>query len=376
MAEVLGADTILALALPTGVDGDRIAQWAMRDGTTYQQVISSLSLALAGLNSELAQMHGFWMSLTEEPNFEYPDGGSVTDLPEITDVDDPDAISGTTLGHMIDLRVYGAAIGGSKRYFRDARMPRLRSSVKTLVLQAKHRFDKKLFTRFFSNTENAVGSGYDVPFVRGTGGNVDYTPIAMGGEAFSSSHDHFIGLDSGSKGFDDVVEESIEHLAEHGHEGPYDMWVSKTDVDAGSYHSLADFIEFTAPVATRIDRGGSTTGNDFFAQGNPNLFGVIGYYQSRYGQVNLHATSRIPTGYAGAWKSYGNLDSRNPLAVRVHPDEGFGVRVIPETTNDNKYPIKKLNIEFEFGVSVGEDRTNGVVSYLVSGGTYANPTIS
>jgi hypothetical protein len=60
----------------------------------------------------------------------------------------------------------------------------------------------------------------------------------------------------------------------------------------------------------------------------------------------------------------------------VHPEVGFGFYIVPETTQDDKYPIKEVHTEFEFGVGVGEDRTNGAVGYLVSGGTYANPTIS
>jgi hypothetical protein len=377
MAEILGPATILAFALPTGVDGDRIAKWQLRDGTSYQQVVQQTALALSDLNTEFTQRYGNWMSITEEMMMEYENGGSVTELREITDVDKVDVISGSTIGHMIDLKVYGGGVGGTKRYFRDARAAQVRSHVATLVRQAKWRFEKKLFNRFFTNTENAIGnSGYDVPFVRGSGGNVDFTPPPYHGEVFLSSHDHFIGLDSGSKGFDDVIEECIEHLAEHGHEAPFNMIVSKTDVDAGSYHALADFVELKSNVIINIDRGGSTSGNELYANGTPQLRGVIGHYQSRYGQVDLMATPRVPTGFAGAYKSYGQLDPRNPLAVRVHPAVGFGIRIVTETTNDNEYPIKQLNVEFEFGVSVGSDRTNGVVAKLVSGGAYGNPTIS
>ena len=75
-------------------------------------------------------------------------------------------------------------------------------------------------------------------------------------------------------------------------------------------------------------------------------------------------------------KSYGQLDPRNSLAVRVHPDVGFGLRIVTETTDDNQYPIKQVNVEFEFGVGVGNDRTNGAAAILVSGGAWANPTIT
>lgn len=377
MAQLLGADTILALALPTGVDADRIAKWTMQDGTTYQQFVQMLSLGLADLNQEFGNKWGYLFSITESPFMEYPDGSTTTALQMITDVDNVDAIHGTTIGHMIDLEVYGGAIGGSKRFFRDARMARIRSNVRTLVDRAKWRFELNLFTRLFTNTENAVGSGYDVPFVRGTGGNVDFTPPAFSGETFATSHDHFLGVDSDTKGYDDVLEELVETLVEHGHDAPFDVIVSKTDIDAGSYQALAKWADLVdIPQLSMIDKGGLTTGNHFFANGNPMLQGIVGYYKSRYGTVNVRTSARVPQYYAAGFKSYGLLDPRNPLAVRVHPEEGFGVRVVPETTSDVKYPIKKVNIEFEFGVGVGEDRTNGAVAFLDASGTWTNPTIS
>src|SRR3990172_7758005 len=268
MAEIIGPATILAHALPTGVDGTRVAQWMMKDGTNFQAFIAQLSQAVGGLNAELVQQWGWLFSLTEDMYMEYPDGGAITDLKQITDVDKVDVVSGSTIGHMIDLFPYGGGVGGSKRYFRDARASQVRSHIATLIRQAKWRFEKKLLTRLFTNTENAIGSaGYDVPFVRGTGGNVDYTPPAFAGEVFTSSHDHFVGVDSTSLGYDEVIEYLAETLVEHGHEAPFDMVVSKVQVDAGSYHALADFVELKSNVIQVIDRGGASTGNQFFAAG-------------------------------------------------------------------------------------------------------------
>lgn len=377
MAEILGVQTILAHALPTGVDGARVAQWQLQDGITWQQFVTDYATALAGLNQELGAQWGWLFGLTEDVMLEYENGSSVTPARDVTDVDDYEASAGRTLGHMIDLRVYGDAVGGTKRYFRDLRSSQLSAHLRPSVRKLRWRFEQKLLNRMFTNTENAIGSaGYDVPFVRGTGGTVDFTPPAYGGEAFTSSHDHFLGIASGSKGFDAAIEETIETLVEHGHMAPFDMIVSKADVDGGSYHALTKFVELKSNVIQVIDRAGATSGAQFFADGQASLMGLIGYYQSRYGQVNLRATARVPAGYGAAGKSYGNLDPRNPLAVRVHPMEGFGARLVIESSDDEKYPIKKVKAEMEFGVGVGEDRTNGAAFYRAAGGTWANPTIS
>lgn len=377
MPEVLGPQTILSKALPTGVDGTRLAQWAFRSGRTYAQVVNDLALALGDFNAEMARNWSWLYYITEELALEYPDGGAVTPLQEITDTDDVDSVHGTTIGHMIDLIAYGGGIGGSKRWFRDAREAQFLSQLQTIIRRAKWRFEQQVLTRWLTNTENAVGTGYDVPFVRGTGGNVDFTPPAFGGEAFTSSHDHYLGFNSSTQGvgLDDLLNGLAETLQEHGHMPPYTAMVSRADV--ATYRALTDFVQLVDTRIQIVERGGATAGAQYFAQGGGmNEFGVFGGFQSDYGYVELRATGRIPTGYAGMTKSYGQNDARNGIAIRVHPDLGFGAYVVPETTDDRQYPIKKVNCEFEFGVSVGQDRTNGAAGYLVAGGSWANPTIS
>lgn len=374
MAEIVGPQTILAKALPTGWDGTRLAEWALRDGITYGQYVNQVALAMADFNQEMVNQWGWLMYPTEEIAMEYEDGGSVTAAPDITDVDNVDSIGGSTIGHMIDLRVYGGAIGGTRRYFRDARSAKLDTAITTQVRRLKWRFEQKLLTRWFVNTENTIGSaGYDVPFVRGTGGTVDFAPPAFDGEAFTTSHNHYLGVDDDSLSPADSLNQMAETLQEHGHEPPYTAMVARADIS--SYYALTGFVELVDTVVSAIDRGGVTSGNEFFARGQ-RQYGMIGYFQSEYGLIELRASSRVPTLYAGLAKSYGNLDSRNPLAVRVHPDVGFGAYIVPETTADDDYPIKKMNIEMEFGVGVGIDRTNGAASYLISGGSWVNPTIS
>jgi len=374
MAEVIGPQTLLNKALPTGVDGTRVAEWTLRDGITYGELINRVALAVGDFNQEIVNDWGWCFGLTEEVMMEYEQGGSVSEMPEITDVDDITTIHGTTIGHMIDFKHYGRAIGGSKFYLRDARSAKIQASIRTLVRTARERFEKRLLTRWFTNTENSIGSaGYDVPFVRGTGGTVDYAPLPYDGEAFTTSHTHFLGVDDDTYDWNHVLEQMAEHLAEHGHSAPYTALVSKTDVS--NYMALTDFVEVVDQVVSVVDRAGATSGNQFFAVGQ-RPFGLLGYYQSEYGLIEVRFSNRIPTLYAGLTKSYGQLDTRNGLAVRVHPDVGFGAYILPETTLDDDYPVKKLDVIMEFGVGVGEDRTNGVAAYLHADGTWTNPTIS
>lgn len=374
MAEVIGHLNLLNKALPTGVDGTRLAEWMMRDGVTYGQLANEIALALGDANQRLVQKWGWLFFVTEELFMEYPNGGSVTAMAELTDEDRPKARHGTTIGHMLPLKAYGDAVGGTRRYMRDVRSAQIRAAIGNIVRSAVWRFEQALLTRWLTNTENAIGSaGYDVPFVRGTGGNVDFAPPAYEGEAFTTSHTHYLGVDDDSLSLADALNQSAETLQEHGHEPPYTAVVSRADIAA--YAALTKFVEMVDPMIMVIDRGGESSGNQLFRRGMPEL-GHFGDYQSDYGLIELRSTGRLTTGYGGVAKSYGQLAAANPLAVRVHPAVGFGIQVVPETLPDDDVPVKQLDVEFEFGVGVGMDRTNGVSFHLVSGGTFVNPTIS
>lgn len=376
MAEVIGAHNVLDKALPTGVDGTRLAEWALRDGVTYGELVNSMALALGAANAELVNKWGWMFSITEELMMEYENGGSVSPLPELTDMDRPEPLMGTTIGHMLDLRYYGQAIGGTRRFWRDIRSAKLRASIAAIVRRGVWRFEQKLLTRLLTNTETAIGSaGYDVPFVRGTGGNIDFAPPAYEGEAFTTSHDHYLGFNSGASAtLATMLNGLAETIQEHGHEPPYDALVARADI--ATYAGLTKFVEIIdVQGLLAIDRGAESSGNQLFRTGDRTM-GHFGDYQSDYGLIRLHSTARIPTLYSGMVKSYGQLDSRNSMAVRVHPDQGFGFMVVPQTTPDDDTPVQQLDVEFEFGIGVGMDRTNGAAGYLVSGGSWVNPTIS
>jgi hypothetical protein len=376
MAEIVGPATIVRRALPSGWDGTKIAEWEAIQGISWQEFMSRVALAIGTKNTELDNKWSWSYQLTEDIKMEYEDGGSVTPMELITDQDRVNIRHGSTIGHMLQLNPYGGAVGGTWRFFRDARLAQIVADIAVIVRTGEWRFEQTLLTRLLTNTENAIGSaGYDVPFVRGTGGQIDYTPLPYAGETFTTSHDHFLGIASGSKTRAQMIDEMAEHLEEHGHTGPYTMLISRADV--ANFTVLGKFVQFVAPVVTTIDLGGATSGNNMFAQGQPMVTdGVFGYYQSDYGLIELRTSKRIPTKYAWMGKSYGSKDVRNPLALRVHPVQGFGMFVVPSNSDETSYPITRMNIEFEFGVGVGADRTNGVAAYYDASGTWTNPTIS
>lgn len=378
MAEILGPQTILSRALPEGVDATELAKFAIRGNYTWADAVTEMSAAIGQFNQDFVARWGYLFSVTEDDWMEYPNGGSVTRAKAITDVSKPDDVHSDTKGHMIGLIPYGNAIGGTWRFFRDARQAQLEAMVRAALLQHEDRLEFELLNRLFIDDEIAVGAaGYNVPFVLTTG-TVDWVPPKRDGKDFAS-HTHYNGFDSDAspaKTFTDVLNYLVEDVAEHGHQPPYTAVISRTDI--ATYEALGKAVEWVAPIISTVDRGGATSGAQFFAGYTPQLMnGVVGFYKSPLGLVELRPTYRVPTGYAAVFKSYGQNDPRNPLAIRVHPNQGFGVFITSEVApNSANFPLGKLTIEAEFGVGVGMDRTNGALGYLSTSGNWTDASIS
>ena len=376
MADYTGVLTTLSHALPTGLDATRLAQWRLRNGRSYEQVRADIAAALDGVNSDILSAWGPLVHVTTDDYIEYQDGGGTGDMIDVTDLDRVEAKRGETKGHMIDLREKGDAIGGTEKFFRDARESVITASVAGMVQRGRNTLEKAILTRAMNNTVNAIGSaGYDMPFANASG-TVAWTPPAYGGKNFASSHDHFIGYDSGSKNLGDVLTGLTATVHEHGHPGPFHAFVSEADVTP--IRALNNYVQ---PTRFAVDRGGETNGNRAFvsgAVGGLPAVGArsIGWFDSGYGEIELFSTNRIPTGFALVFKSYGVNDPRNPIWVRVHPEVGFGFFMKEIPSFSTTYPVKTIEVRIEYGISVGRDRTNGAVAKLVSGGSYGNPTIS
>lgn len=377
MTVVLGPSTLMDRALPSGIDFGYVSQWKMQDGVSYGQVAQILVTAAGTVNEDMVAKWGWLFSFTENIMVEYPQGNTAAPMPRITDDTRPKPVKANLIGHMVEENFNGDAIAGSRLFWERARSEQIYATAGAIIERAVWRFELDLLNRFFLNTEYTIGSGgYNVPFVRGNGGNVDYIPFSYEGQNFDATHNHFIGYNASTpKTFADVLNGLAAELAHHGHKPPFRAMVSRTDVDAGTFNALTNIIRFVNVAGGLIVAGGSTS-NPQFIQQTTYDYDHVADFQTNNGIVQLYATSRVPTGYVGMAKSYGQLDKRNPLVVYTYPGKGFGVSVVPQTVANEEVPISQIDLEFNFGVGVGKDRTNGAVGYLVAGGTYANPTIS
>lgn len=382
VADLKGVLTTLSNVLPLGEDGTRIAQWMLRGGVSYDVVRADVVASMNGVNLEMLSNDGPMVYVSPEDHFEYSTGGSIYKMPRLSDLDRPTPRRGKTSGHMVDLWKVGDAIGGSEDFFMDARPALITTSIAQLISAGRNTWEIDLFTRFFTNTENQLGTyGYDVGFCDAST-TVQYAPLQWNGKVFSTSHNHYIGYDSGSKTFADVFDGLALTITEHGHQPPLMALISEADVV--TIRALANFIR-PLDASTGWDRGGLTSGGTLRQDGEtpapPPMGGrFVGWYDSSYGRLVLFATNRIATGYVGMFKSYGTNDPRNPLVVRIHPQIGFGYYIAEIPSNVTTWPVKVIEVYNRYGISVNGEgqsaRTAGAVGLLVSGGVFVNPTIS
>lgn len=371
--------------VPAGIDPARMVLWEKRGKFSYEYVRSIIGASVQSINEERAMAWGDMIALTEEQSVWYMNGGAVQPVPITMGRSRPPLVIGNNAGHMIDLQVWSLAFGGTTRDLSDMTESQLIGGVVGLATAMRDQFDFQILNRAMTNTEVLLGtSGYSVGFCDGSPNGATtgpkYAPPKWNGVTFYEDHQHYVGYNSGAgKTFADVFEGLALLVAEHGLPLNTDFKIMVSETDVATIRALTNYVMPIVDVSE--DRGGNTSGNIFYEGGSvgpiPASGGrYLGAYNTAYGFGQLYSTPRIPTGYAYLYRPGPALAANNALAVRYRPETGYGIRIAEIPDFGTTFPIKEIDVEDEYGVSAGKNRYAGAVGYLVSGGTFANPTIA
>ena len=365
----LGFADLKDTALPSLWDLAEIKKLALADGSTFDQVVRDIISGMQVLNGQLLDMpnYGGLFAVQDNIELEYPIGVS-NGFEEATEYNIPNPKRGATTGHSLPIKPYDRALGWTMMYLRKARTTKLDADVRSVITDARNLWQKKLLERFFKLEGETVGAtaNASVPFVDAAATDTAYVPPASPeGEAFASSHTHLLRLNGITQA---NVNTALEHLQEHGHQSPFDLITSRADI--ASWVNKTNVTGFKNPEWSGIVYHASATERAAIQE----ITEFFGYIETDYGVARLWSTPRLPTTFWGAYKSYGPGDPRNPLRVRFDPKIGFGYNLIPGQYVNA--PSQVALAYTEFGVGVGEDRTNGVLVRNDSSGDYTTPTIS
>lgn len=361
----LGNRDLSNLTLPTGWDASALARFALGDRTSYATVAGLLNQAVGGLNASLSgdPLYGSVLSFTDEPTVQYNVGGNDS-AERHTEYGRPDARRADLEGHMLPKDKWDRGLGWTWDYLREASLPQVQADIAMAVAAMRNRWQIEILSRLLKRGDDsgvALGlgtGGYSPGFATAAAStNVDFVPPTYAGVGFTSAHEHYVAIAGGlmtAAVFADIEAE----LAEHGHLGPYDAWISP--LDAPTVVALSGFV----PVRNELTVYGSGATYAAFGEDMDELNGTR--YIGAIGNVRIRVHPRMPQYYAFGFKSYGNLSPRNPLRVRLAKGETRPavVAMTDPRAGNATTPLQYMMLYFEFGVGIGSDRTNGTPRYV------------
>ncbi len=339
----------------------------LASGKTADAMLADVQTGLNIKNGEILS-HPYYsglFSITDEVFVESAVGGS-RGVVEITDRTVMDPGGGNTTGHSVPIKTWGRAIGWSFMGLQKASQRKLDADVTAVMSDLGTHPQFRILRRFFLMAAEDVGdtSNASLPLANGTANTTKYIPMPNGeGKVFLNTHDHFLRVPTLNVS---AVDAAINHLEEHGHKAPWDITASSNATDIAAWQAMANWRPPTFSeihyMSLSTDRAKLST-TDF----------VQGFYEHAKGIARVWFNDRVPTNYFGVHKNYGVGSQMNPVRYRIDPITGFGYKIMPGQWLNQPQIYAAVATEYDAGI--GEDRTNGVLTFVAGSGDYIDPVI-
>ncbi len=368
-----GQRALADLVLHTGWDATELKTHQLKDGTTYDSIVSQINSALGVLNAEL-NGSPLWSSATyvqDDPEVEYRVGAS-NGFERHTEYGRPEAKRAETEGHMLPLFGHDRMLGWTWDYLKEARMMQIQADIADAIKDARTLYRTQLLGRVLkrgddSGKANGLGTtGLSAGFATAAASTgVDFTPETYAGNSFTSDHEHYVAI-AGGVYTNAVFSDAKGELKEHGLEPSYEFWISSADEA-----TVKGLSEFTKAADSLIAYGANTN----IAQvGTQMIDGA--YYIGTIHDFAVRVVPGMPQYYGFGFKSFGANSQRNPLGIRVPKGQQLvTVTAMPDpNAGSGILPLQNLMLYVEFGVGV-KNRINGTARY-VNNATWADGTAS
>jgi hypothetical protein len=152
----LGTRDTTSLVTLTGWDAPELRKFALADGTTYDQVVAQINIAMGALNAELYNnpLYGTLASYTDQPDIEYNMGASAG-MELHTEYGMPDNQRAITEGHMLPLQKWDRGLGWTWDYLKDARLNQIQADIALGIQDIRDRWRVQLFTRLLKRGDDS-----------------------------------------------------------------------------------------------------------------------------------------------------------------------------------------------------------------------------
>jgi len=361
----VGPNDLKQFTLPATWDAAYLERYRLADGVTYDQLVADIGTGLTLANADLLRdpLLSSLVSTTTEIALEYR-VGVTNGFQEHTEYSRPDAGRGATSGHMLPLKGYDRGLGWTWDFLRKARRMQIDADIAAAMQDLRDLFARTVLTRLFRSTFEPVGAGRSVPLADGGVADANYVPLPYPdrGGTFTSAHTHLAFLDGIIQA---NLETAVAHVWEHGYDAPYDLLIAQADI--ASWTNTANVTGFV-PRPDPLLRYGATAD---LANVSTEYIGAV---ETDYGACRMRVSGRVPTGYWAVYKSYGAMDDRNPLKVRLDPTVGQTIARLLAGDHIREFPLENAILFAEFGVGVA-DRVSAIV-VRNDAAAYVNPVIS
>jgi hypothetical protein len=350
--------------LPDNIDETYLRGLEMRSGLTMEEMMTLIDQRLAAFNGSIPAMVAMLISPTTEAE---TDGRGATpfDVHERGEYNVPRGQQNEVLKHMLPLRGYDVATNWTEDGLEEMSRQSIENQIDGIIMGLRNQAIVKTLTRLFSDAEmrvQATSTASSPGFAgSGTGANV-FGGAYPDGRSLPSGYSHYYAADTDASGEPEAtIYEAVKRLAEW-HDPPFDLLAPSAQVN-----TVQGFDDFYDAGSALVRRGNVESE----AQVDASMY--VGVLATEYGDVRVHRNlKRTSDSVIAIFKTYGNLDPRNPLAWRYDEEKGRGAYL----RSRSLFPLSNAVVRHDYGIGVS-DRTAAVLISTGSGeSTYNAPTIS
>lgn len=350
--------------LPAGIDEAYLRGLRTRAGVDFPAILRMLDQRLGALNTTLDPLVASLIYPTTDVMaestppvaFQIDERGEYTlARPQLADV-------GAT---MLPIRGYDVSMGFTEDGLELMSLSRIEVQVDSVLLGWRRLYRRKAFERLFSDLEMRVDirtAATSPGFAgSGTGSNV-FTPTTYpDGTAIPGGYTHYYRIAAAAlaAGLLTVVQQIRKW-----NPPPYDLAAPQAMLDLITAINPGNPTNGFVSAGSALVRQG--TGLSEAMVDSATYLGVL------FGDVRVHmAITDFSSPDIAIYKSYGNLDSRNPLAWRYDAVKGRAATV----RSRSLYPLDQSVVRQDFGLGVN-NRTAAALITVADSGAYTPPTFN
>lgn len=351
--------------LPSVIDRTYVENLQTASGTEFSSVLRDIDERIRAFNSTFDPLVAAISYETQESFIEYAQAVAF-DVQEAGEYTMGRMQRGELAGGwMLPVRKWDVVTGWTEDGLREMRTTSILNNLDGILLGLRTRFKKEVIRRFFSDLEVPVEYGRTTATSpgfagSGTGQNVYSRPFPNGA-ALPGGYTHYIRTDSA--GLDAALLSARDKLVKMQIPAPYDLIAPQAQIDAIKLSPY--FVKTGSPLIRAAPSAAE-------ALVDPALYvGVFGDLVRVRIAIDDFTSPNI-----AVFKTYGQMDPRNPIAIRFPdtpglPDGGRSAYLRSRSLS----PLDAAQVISRWGVGVG-NRVAAVLLSVAASGAYTPPTLT